>query len=143
MVVVGVDQHGSIGRVKRHPVQNLKQMIRVDGLGQFQRATEHPRLAVCGRRPAADRTIVAKALAQTRQETVVLIALERREIGCARNDPLGPFGSDARKEDQVITLVEEIENGIGPIEVFVFNINTFLSGYKLLSNYINKEIYIC
>tara|TARA_B100000686_G_scaffold352892_1_gene456405 strand:+ start:1921 stop:2652 length:732 start_codon:yes stop_codon:yes gene_type:complete len=32
------------------------------------------------------------------------------------------FGSDARKEDQVIALVEEIENRIGPIEVFIFNI---------------------
>ena len=32
------------------------------------------------------------------------------------------FGSDARKEEQVVALVEEIESGIGPIEVFVFNI---------------------
>ncbi len=33
-----------------------------------------------------------------------------------------PFGSDAREEDQVIALVEQIEVGIGPIEVMVFNI---------------------
>lgn len=32
------------------------------------------------------------------------------------------FGSDARKEEHVVALVEEIESGIGPIEVFVFNI---------------------
>jgi NAD(P)-dependent dehydrogenase (short-subunit alcohol dehydrogenase family) len=32
------------------------------------------------------------------------------------------FGSDARKEDEVIALVEEIESTIGPIEVLVFNI---------------------
>ena len=32
------------------------------------------------------------------------------------------FGSDARKEEQVIALVQEIESRIGPIEVFVFNI---------------------
>ena len=32
------------------------------------------------------------------------------------------FGSDARKEDQVVSLVAEIESEIGPIEVFVFNI---------------------
>lgn len=32
------------------------------------------------------------------------------------------FGSDARKEDEVIALVEEIESSIGPIEVMVFNI---------------------
>lgn len=32
------------------------------------------------------------------------------------------FACDARKEDGVIALVEQIENQIGPIEAFVFNI---------------------
>ena len=32
------------------------------------------------------------------------------------------FGSDARKEDEVVALVETIERDIGPIEVLVFNI---------------------
>ena len=32
------------------------------------------------------------------------------------------FASDARKEDEVVTLVEHIEGEIGPIEVLVFNI---------------------
>lgn len=32
------------------------------------------------------------------------------------------FATDARREEQVATLVERIETGIGPIEVFVFNI---------------------
>ena len=32
------------------------------------------------------------------------------------------FASDARKEEDVVTLVEQIESGIGPIEVLVFNI---------------------
>lgn len=32
------------------------------------------------------------------------------------------FGSDARKEDEVIALVERIEQDIGPIEVLVFNV---------------------
>ncbi len=32
------------------------------------------------------------------------------------------FGSDARKEEDVIALVERIERDIGPIEVLVFNI---------------------
>ncbi len=32
------------------------------------------------------------------------------------------FASDARKEDDVVALVEQIENEIGPIEAFVFNI---------------------
>lgn len=32
------------------------------------------------------------------------------------------FGSDARKEDEVVALVETIERDIGPIEAFVFNI---------------------
>lgn len=32
------------------------------------------------------------------------------------------FASDARKEDEVTALVEDIENRIGPIEVFVFNV---------------------
>ena len=32
------------------------------------------------------------------------------------------FGSDARKEEEVVALVEKIESTIGPIEVLVFNI---------------------
>ena len=32
------------------------------------------------------------------------------------------FGSDARKEEEVIALIETIERDIGPIEVLVFNI---------------------
>lgn len=32
------------------------------------------------------------------------------------------FGSDARKEDEVITLFETVEREVGPVEVFVFNI---------------------
>ncbi|WP_144172824.1 SDR family NAD(P)-dependent oxidoreductase [Pseudomonas sp. Kh13] len=32
------------------------------------------------------------------------------------------FGSDARKEEEVVELVETIERDIGPIEAFVFNI---------------------
>ncbi|MEN9780781.1 MAG: hypothetical protein RL014_1929, partial [Pseudomonadota bacterium] len=32
------------------------------------------------------------------------------------------FGSDARKEEDVAALVEQIERDIGPIEVMVFNI---------------------
>ena len=32
------------------------------------------------------------------------------------------FGSDARREEQVLALHEQIENSIGPIEVLVFNI---------------------
>jgi NAD(P)-dependent dehydrogenase (short-subunit alcohol dehydrogenase family) len=33
-----------------------------------------------------------------------------------------PFGSDARREDEVVALVDRIEREVGPIEVFVFNI---------------------
>jgi NAD(P)-dependent dehydrogenase (short-subunit alcohol dehydrogenase family) len=32
------------------------------------------------------------------------------------------FGTDARKEDEVVQLIEQIERDIGPIEVMVFNI---------------------
>jgi len=32
------------------------------------------------------------------------------------------FASDARKEEEVVQLVEQIEQGVGPIEVMVFNI---------------------
>ena len=32
------------------------------------------------------------------------------------------FGSDARKEEQVVSLVEQVETTVGPIEVLVFNI---------------------
>jgi short-subunit dehydrogenase len=32
------------------------------------------------------------------------------------------FGTDARREEQVVALIETIEREVGPIEVFVFNI---------------------
>jgi NAD(P)-dependent dehydrogenase (short-subunit alcohol dehydrogenase family) len=32
------------------------------------------------------------------------------------------FGSDARKEEQVVSLVEHVETTVGPIEVLVFNV---------------------
>ena len=46
-----------------------------------------------------------------------LVARIEAEGGCAH-----AFGSDARDEDQVVTLVERIESTVGPIEVLVFNI---------------------
>lgn len=46
-----------------------------------------------------------------------LVAQIEAEGGAAR-----AFGCDARKEEEVVALVEEIEATIGPIEVMVFNI---------------------
>jgi NAD(P)-dependent dehydrogenase (short-subunit alcohol dehydrogenase family) len=46
-----------------------------------------------------------------------LVARIESEGGKAR-----AFGSDARKEEQMVALVETIERDIGPIEVAVFNI---------------------
>ncbi|QIO08734.1 SDR family oxidoreductase [Acinetobacter lanii] len=43
------------------------------------------------------------------------------EIKAQGSEAFG-FASDARKEDQVIELIEKIESEIGPIEVMVFNI---------------------
>ena len=43
------------------------------------------------------------------------------EIRSAGGEAHG-FASDARKEDQVADLVEQIESRLGPIDVFVFNI---------------------
>ncbi|SED40061.1 NADP-dependent 3-hydroxy acid dehydrogenase YdfG [Pseudomonas mohnii] len=40
----------------------------------------------------------------------------------ANGDEAHGFACDARKEDDVIALVEQIESEIGPIEAFVFNI---------------------
>ena len=46
-----------------------------------------------------------------------LIAQIKAEGGKARG-----FASDARKEEEVVALVEQIESTMGPIEVLVFNI---------------------
>lgn len=46
-----------------------------------------------------------------------LLQTIRAEGGAAHG-----FGSDARKEDEVVALVDRIEREIGPIEVLVFNI---------------------
>src|SRR6218665_686248 len=43
------------------------------------------------------------------------------EIRAAGGEAHG-FASDARKEEEVAALVEQIESEIGPIEAFVFNI---------------------
>jgi NAD(P)-dependent dehydrogenase (short-subunit alcohol dehydrogenase family) len=46
-----------------------------------------------------------------------LLAQIKAEGGTAQG-----FGSDARKEEEVVALVEQIESTLGPIEVLVFNI---------------------
>lgn len=56
----------------------------------------------------------------TRRDAQKLQALVQ-EIEASGGQAHG-FGSDARKEEQVIALVEQIERDIAPIEVLVFNI---------------------
>jgi len=56
----------------------------------------------------------------TRRDAEKLTSLVK-SIEDAGGKALG-FGSDARKEDQVIGLIDQIERDIGPIEVLVFNI---------------------
>jgi NAD(P)-dependent dehydrogenase (short-subunit alcohol dehydrogenase family) len=56
----------------------------------------------------------------TRRDAEKLTALVK-SIEDAGGKAFG-FGSDARKEDQVIGLIDQIEREIGPIEVLVFNI---------------------
>ena len=43
------------------------------------------------------------------------------DIHAAGGEALG-FGSDARREEEVVSLIETIESSVGPIEVFVFNV---------------------
>lgn len=54
---------------------------------------------------------------RTLEKLEPLLAQIRQSGGTAHG-----FGSDARKEDEVVALVEHIERTIGPIEVMVFNI---------------------
>jgi short-subunit dehydrogenase len=51
------------------------------------------------------------------RQTAALLEQIRAEGGTAHG-----FASDARKEDEVIALIENIESKIAPIEVLVFNI---------------------
>jgi len=46
-----------------------------------------------------------------------LVAAIEAEGGRAR-----AFGSDARKEEEMVALIDTIENEVGPIEVAVYNI---------------------
>jgi NAD(P)-dependent dehydrogenase (short-subunit alcohol dehydrogenase family) len=54
---------------------------------------------------------------RTQEKLEPLLAQIRQAGGTAHG-----FGSDARREDEVVALVEHIERDIGPIEVMVFNI---------------------
>ncbi|MCE2880447.1 MAG: SDR family oxidoreductase [Comamonadaceae bacterium] len=54
---------------------------------------------------------------RTLEKLEPLLAQIRQAGGTAHG-----FGSDARKEDEVVALVEHIEHDIGPSEVMVFNI---------------------
>ena len=56
----------------------------------------------------------------TRRDAEKLVPLTD-EIRAAGGEARG-FGSDARKEDQVVDLFQTIEREVGPVEVFVFNI---------------------
>ncbi|MCW5631993.1 MAG: SDR family oxidoreductase [Rubrivivax sp.] len=72
--------------------------------------------AAVARRFARERffTCVAR---RTAEKLAPLVADIEAAGGCAR-----AFGCDARDEEQVAKLVREIEDGIGPIEVVVFNV---------------------
>jgi len=54
---------------------------------------------------------------RTAEKLAPLVAAIESAGGAAR-----AFGCDARKEEEVVALVETIENEIGPLEVAVFNI---------------------
>lgn len=54
---------------------------------------------------------------RTLEKLEPLLAQIRQSGGAAHG-----FGSDARKEDEVVALIDHIERDIGPIEVMVFNI---------------------
>jgi NAD(P)-dependent dehydrogenase (short-subunit alcohol dehydrogenase family) len=56
----------------------------------------------------------------TRRDAEKLVPLTD-EIRAAGGEARG-FGSDARKEDEVVELFETVEREVGPVEVFVFNI---------------------
>lgn len=56
----------------------------------------------------------------TRRSEEKLIPL-LEEIRSAGGEARG-FGSDARKEEDVVSLFETVEREVGPVEVFVFNI---------------------
>lgn len=61
--------------------------------------------------------LVACAVRRSADKLAPLVAQIQADGGVAH-----AFGTDARKEDEVVALVEQIENSIGPIEVMVFNI---------------------
>jgi NAD(P)-dependent dehydrogenase (short-subunit alcohol dehydrogenase family) len=61
--------------------------------------------------------LVACVTRRSADKLAPLVDEIRAEGGAARG-----FASDARKEDDVVALVEQIEREVGPIEVFVFNI---------------------
>jgi len=60
---------------------------------------------------------VACATRRHVEKLAPLVAAIEAEGGRAR-----AFGSDARKEDEMVTLIDTIENEVGPIEVAVYNI---------------------
>src|SRR5437660_12286446 len=60
---------------------------------------------------------VACVVRRHAEKLAPLVARIEAEGGAAR-----AFGSDARKEDEMVALVAAIEREIGPIEVAVFNI---------------------
>lgn len=61
--------------------------------------------------------LVACVTRRDAAKLVPLVASIRAAGGAAHG-----FGSDARKEDEVLALVDRIEREVGPIEVLVFNI---------------------
>src|SRR5580765_4694528 len=60
---------------------------------------------------------VACAVRRTGDKLAPLVAEIQAAGGRAR-----AFGRDARKEEEMVALVEEIERDVGPIEVAVFNV---------------------
>lgn len=87
---------------------------------------QHPVALVIGAGDSTGGAIAARFAAggytacMTRRDADKLAPVVER-ITAAGGRAIG-FGSDARKEEEVVALVEQIEREIGPIEVLVFNI---------------------
>jgi NAD(P)-dependent dehydrogenase (short-subunit alcohol dehydrogenase family) len=101
-----------LGRVDRHPQEcpmTERKAILVVGAGDATGGAVARRFAREG--------YVACVTRRDVDRLEPLLARIRAEGGTAHG-----FGSDARKEDEMVSLVETIERDIAPIEVAVFNI---------------------
>ena len=117
-----------------------------EGAEKFNDASQRPVCLVIGAGPGIGTSVAARfaregyATAVARRDGQTLQDIVRKirdDGGIADDTPIVPYQCDAREEEEVLDLFENVVNALGHIDVCVFNIGSNIS-YPLIETSVRK-----